>query len=379
MLILKKLFYSLYAVFFNLCRVFPVKKNRIAFVAPHNGGEKDSLGVMRSHIEKIGGYDIVNISTRDLHLDFSNVKSLVISSLKAAGFFTLKAKALATAKYVFLNDNFMPMANLNFSKDAVVTQLWHAEGGFKKFGLSAPLTDDVAQRERKCSEKLTYVICSSKNVVPVYSEAFGIDESKILPLGSPRIDLLLAERNLDELRKSFDDAHPECKGKKLILYAPTFRENGDADKKLLDNINMNEFNKHLGDEYGLLIKLHPQINSSKPVDGAVDVTKGHDIGELTLICDMLITDYSSACMDFALLSKPCIFFAFDLEEYEKERSFYFDYESYVPGEVARTFNEVIEAIKNPRKSEDKLRSFRDFNFDYVDCNNAERIYNKIFK
>ena len=378
MLILKKLFYFLYAVFFNICRIFPVKKNRVAFVAPHNGGEKDSLGVMRSYIENIGEYDIVNISTTDLQPDFSGIKSLVISCLKAAGFFTLKAKALATAKYVFLNDNFMPMANLKFSSEAVITQLWHAEGAFKKFGLSAPLTDDVANREKKCSEKLTYVICSSKNVVSVYSEAFGIDESKILPLGAPRIDLLLCERNTYEIRKTFDKAHPECKGKKLILYAPTFRENGDADKKLLDNINMTEFNKHLGEEYCLLIKLHPQINSSGPVEGAVDVTRGHDIGELTLICDMLITDYSSACMDFALLSKPCIFFAFDLEEYEKERSFYFNYEDYVPGMAAKTFNEVIEAIKNPRSSEEKLRAFRDFNFDYVDCNNAERIYNEIF-
>ncbi len=376
---MKKIFYSLYAVFFNICRIFPVKKNRVAFVAPHNGGEKDSLGVMRSYIRKIGGHDIVNISTRDLQLDFSGIKSLVISCLKAAGFFTLKAKALATSKYVFLNDNFMPMADLNFSKEAVITQLWHAEGAFKKFGLSAPLTDEVAMREKKCSEKLTYVICSSKNVVPVYSEAFGIDESKILPLGAPRIDLLLSERNTAEIRKAFDNAHPDCKGKKLILYAPTFRENGDADKKLLDNINMAEFNKHLGDEYALLIKLHPQINSSKPIDGAVDVTKGHDIGELTLISDMLITDYSSACMDFALLSKPCIFFAFDLEEYEKERSFYYDYESYVPGDVAKTFDEVISAIKSPRSSEEKLRAFREFNFDYTDCNNAERIYNRIFK
>lgn len=354
-----------------------MKQNRVAFVAPHNGGEKDSLGVMRSYVEKIGGYDIVNISTRDLQLDFLGIKSLVISCLKAAGFFTLKAKALATSKYVFLNDNFMPMANLNFSPEAVITQLWHAEGAFKKFGLSAPLTQDVASREKKCSEKLTYVICSSKNVVPVYSEAFGIDESKILPLGAPRIDLLLAQRNTDELRQAFDRLYPECKGKKLILYAPTFRENGDADKKLLDNIDMNSFAKQLGNDYCLLIKLHPQINSSKPVEGAVDVTKGHDIGELTLICDMLITDYSSACMDFALLSKPCVFFAFDLEEYEKERSFYFDYENYVPGEVAKTFDEVIEAIKNPRNSEERLRSFRDFNFDYVDCNNAERIYNRI--
>ena len=374
---MKKLFYSLYAFFFNLCRIFPVKENRIAFVAPHNGGNSDSLGILRSFVEKQGGYEIVTISTRALKLDTSGVGALISSCLKAAGFFTLKAKALATAKYVFLNDNFMPMASLNFSKKAVVTQLWHAEGAFKKFGLSAPLTADVAEREKKCSEKLTYVVCSSRNVVPIYAEAFGVEESKILPLGAPRIDSLLAKKDVASLRNAFDEIHPECKGKKLVLYAPTFRDSPEANKNLLRNIDMNAFNEAFDGEYALLTKLHPQINAGVSVEGAVDVTQGHDIGDLTLICDVLITDYSSACMDFALLSKPCVFFAFDLEEYEKERSFYFDYERYVPGRVARNFGEVVDAIKNPRNDEDKLRRFRDFNFDYIDCNNTERIFNFI--
>lgn len=374
---MKKLFYSLYALFFNICRIFPVKQNRIAFVAPHNGGECDSLGILRSYAEKHGGYEIVTISTRALKLDTSGIGTLISSCLKAAGFFTLKAKALATAKYVFLNDNFMPMASLRFSPDAVITQLWHAEGAFKKFGLSAPLTADVAEREKKCSEKLTYVVCSSKNVAPIYAEAFGISESKILPLGAPRIDSLLAEKDVDSLRREFDAKHPECTGRKLILYAPTFRDSAQANKNLLENIDMNAFNKAFGGEYSLLIKLHPQINAGITAEGTVDVTNGHDISDLTLICDMLITDYSSACMDFALLSKPCIFFAFDLEEYEKERSFYFDYESYVPGAVARNFGEVIEAIKNPRNDAEKLRRFRDFNFDYIDCNNTKRIFEYI--
>ena len=376
MLILKKLFYSLYALFFNLFRIFPVKKNRIAFVAPHNGGNGDSLGILRSYVEKQGTYDIVTISTRALKLDTSGIGALISSCFRAAEFFTLKAKALATAKYVFLNDNFMPMASLNFSKEAVITQLWHAEGAFKKFGLSAPLTDDVADREKKCSEKLTYVVCSSKNVVPIYAEAFGVEESKILSLGAPRIDALLCKKDVESLRNEFDKKHPECKGKKLILYAPTFRDSSEANKNLLSRIDMSKF-ASLGSEYSLLIKLHPQINAGVTVDGAVDVTNGHDIGDLTLICDMLITDYSSACMDFALLSKPCIFFAFDLEEYEKERSFYFDYESYVPGAVAKKFDEVIEAIKNPRNDEEKLLRFRDFNFDYIDCNNTKRIFDYI--
>lgn len=374
---MKKLFYSLYALFFNMSRIFPVKKNRIAFVAPHHGGEADSLGILRSYVEKKGGYDIVTISTSDLHIDFSSVSRLISSAVRAIIFFTAKAKALATSEYVFLNDNFMPMASLNFSKKAVITQLWHAEGAFKKFGLSAPLQDDVRDREKKCSEKLTYVICSSKNVAPIYAEAFGVDESKILPLGTPRTDMLLCGRDVNKIRAEFDEKHPDCKGKKLVLYAPTFRDDPQTDKNTVSHIDADAFNKALGNEYRLLIKLHPQIHSGETIEGTTDVTEGHDINDLALICDTLITDYSSVCMDFALLSKPCIFFAFDLESYEKERSFYFDYKSYVPGPVVSDFGSVIEEIKNPRKSEEKLRSFRDFNFDYIDCNNTERIWKRI--
>lgn len=371
---MKNLFYTLYALFFNLSRIFPIKQNRVALVAPHNGGSGDSLGLLRAYLENKGGYEIVFISTQDLKLDFSSLPALIKSCLKAAGFFTLKAKALATSKFIFLNDNFMPMASLNFSKEAIVTQLWHAEGAFKRFGLSAPLSDEVREREKKCSERLDYVVCTSKNVVPIYAEAFGVDESRILPIGSPRTDKLF-NRNADEIRAEFDKNHPECKDKKLILYAPTFRDSAEKDSALLSGIDMKKFTSELPD-YALLIKLHPQIHSSKPVDGAIDVTN-EDIGALTVICDSVITDYSSVCMDFALLSKPCYFYAFDLEEYEDERSFYFDYESYVPGPVAKDFDTLLENIKNPRNGEEKLRIFREFNFDFIDCKNTERVFEKI--
>lgn len=374
---MKNLFYRLYAAIFNLCRIFPLKQDRVAFVAPHNGGEFDSLGILRSYVKEKKEFDIVFISTNDLKPNFSGVKAFVLSCLKAAGFFTLKAKQLATSKYIFLNDNFMPLSSLKFDKRAVITQLWHAEGAFKKFGLSAPLSEEIIKREKKCSEKFDYVICTSKNTVPIYAQAFGVDESKVLPLGSPRIDSLLNRNDVSEIRSEFDKKHPECKNKKLILYAPTFRDDPNADRRILSNLDMEKFRKELGNDFCLLVKLHPQINSAHCVDGAIDVTNGHSINDLTLICDLLITDYSSVCMDFALLTKPCVFFAFDLDEYEKERSFYFDYKAYVPGAVAENFDEVLSAIKNPRTDEEKLRRFRDFNFDFIDTNNTERIFNAI--
>lgn len=359
---MKKLFYSLFALFFNISRILPVKKGRVVLLAPHKGGAHDSLSITGKFLKE-KGYEVLTVSTAQM----STVSG-------ALSFFINGSRKLATAEYVFLNDNFMPMASLNFSEKTVITQLWHAEGAFKKFGLLAPLTDEIAERERKCSEKLTFITCTSKNLVSVYAEAFGVDESKILPAGSPRLDYLLGKHDTEKIRADFDKSHPGCKGKKLILYAPTFRDDPAADSEILSHLNPELFEKELGDEYILLVKLHPQIHAEAAA-GFIDVTK-EDIGPLTIICDKVITDYSSVCMDFALLEKPCIFFAYDLEEYEKERSFCFGYEDYIPGKAVRTFEEVIEEIKNPRSS-GNAENFREFNFDYTDTHNTERLWNQI--
>ncbi len=360
---MKKLFYSLFALFFNISRILPVKKGRVVLLAPHRGGNRDSLGLTGEYFKK-KGFEVLTVATSQL-----------ASLTGAADFFINGSRKLATAQYVFLNDNFMPMASLNFSKKAVVTQLWHAEGAFKKFGLLAPLSEETAAREKKCSEKLTYITCTSEKLIPVYAGAFGTDESKVIPIGSPRLDYLLARRDTDALRMAFDGKYPHCRGKKLVLYAPTFRDDPKRDSEILSHLDSALFEKELGDEYALLVKLHPQIHTSVSGENITDVTS-EDIADLTLICHSVITDYSSVCMDFALLSKPCIFYAYDLDEYEKERSFCFGYEDYAPGPVFRDFACVISEIKNPRSS-GRAESFRKFNFDYIDDKNTERLYDFI--
>lgn len=373
---MKKLFYALYALFFNISRIFPVRQNRIALVSPHNEGFADSLGALRVLLENEGGYDIRLISTCALSFD----KSAPLPSLgRAIWFFTRGAYLLATSHFIFLNDNFMPMASLNFSKKAIVTQLWHAEGAFKKFGLSLDLPADIAARSKKCAEKLTYVVCSSEGVKPMYAQAFGVDESKVLPLGSPRTDAFFAPFDYNAEREKFDLTYPACRGKKLVLYAPTFRDKPEADRRILDFFDSERFYNELGSECCLLIRLHPQIHSCAPLSGAVDVTGYCDTIRLVQLCDMLITDYSSICMDFALVGKPCVFYARDLEEYSEQRPFYFDCESYAPGDFCTDFDSLLDAIKNPRSHSEKLADFRNFNFDNPDGNAARRIYERIIK
>lgn len=317
--------------------------------------------------------------TSKLSLDKSSVSSFLKSIADIIKFFTVQAFHLATSKYVFLNDNFMPMAKLKFKDEAVITQLWHAEGVFKKFGLHIEQPEDIRRLEIDGSKKLSYVICSSEQVADIYAEAFGVDREKVLALGSPRMDRLLKIGNLERMRADFDRLYPECRGKKLVLYAPTFRENSEDDEGLLDSIDAVAFNERFPDS-ALLIKLHPQVHAaSVDFDGVTDVSEYPDVMKLVMLADVLITDYSSICMDFALMEKPIYFYAFDLEMYENERAFYYDYESYVPGPVARDFQTLLNLMaSNVSETYIKRRyEFNEKNFGTPDGLAAKRVVDRV--
>ena len=366
---MKNLFYTLYALFFNLSRaLFPIRKNRVAFVSMHNENFCDALGAVRDELQKKGGYDFVYITRQDLSLS---------NPLKAIAFFLLKSRLLATSQYVFLNDNFLPMGKLRFRKEAIITQLWHAEGAFKKFGLHIPQNDALRKAEIAANNKLGFVVCSSESVRKIYAEAFGVNEKNVLPLGAPRVDYLLNKENQTKALEEIHKAYPHTKGKKILLYAPTFRDDPERDKEILKNFNIPAVKEALPEEYEIFIRLHPQIHiSDRDTVGATDVTDFSDVRKLILASDVLITDYSSICMDFSLLSKKTVFFAYDLEWYTERRDFYFDYESFVPGLVAKSTDELISAVKADFQSE-RNEKFRSFNFSYTDNQSAKRVVERI--
>ncbi|MCM1364607.1 MAG: CDP-glycerol glycerophosphotransferase family protein [Faecalibacterium sp.] len=370
---MKNLLYSFYALLFNVStKLFSVKKNRVALVSMHNENFNDALGGVYRQLEKDGKYEFVFITRQDLEVKATNI-------FRVFSFFFVKSRKLATSKYVFLNDNFMPMAKLNFRSQTIVTQLWHAEGAFKKFGLAIEQPENIRKNEIELNKRLSYVVCSSKAVAPLYAEAFGVDESKVLPLGSARTDYFF-QRGVDDKAKARINAeYPELKGKKLVLYAPTFRDKPEHNVNILSHFDISAFNKALGDEYALLVRLHPQLHENiDSISGAVDVTEFDDVRDLVLACDILITDYSSICMDFSLLDKKTIFFAYDLEEYIAMRDFYFSYEDYVPGAVVRDTNGIIDEIRMPLDHE-KNERFKRFNFDFADADSANRIVEAVMK
>lgn len=365
---------------FNIFRFLPMKRNKISFLSPHNESFNDSLGAVMNEVIMRDEFQVCRISCKDLEIDKSSVSAIFMSLFRALRFFTVKAYHLATSHFVFMNDNFMPMAKLNFKKNAVITQLWHAEGAFKRFGLHIEQPEEIRNLEIRGNSKLTYVVCSSEGVADIYAGAFGVPREKVLPLGAPRTDEFFKNLNEERLRAEFDKVYPECKCKKLVLYAPTFRDDRADDAKLLESIDIEAFNDRFGEDYRLLIRLHPQVHtSSADLTGATDVGGYKKLNTLIRLADIMVTDYSSICMDFAFLEKPIYFYAFDLEKYASDRSFYEDYESYVPGPVARDFQTLLNLI-NTNVAQSYTRRMSDFkahNFGNPDGNSAKKVVDTI--
>lgn len=105
---MKYLKHKVYGSIFNLFKIFPIKNDRISFIVDSNESFKGNLDYIKKEFEKRGNFEFV----------FFYKDKLSLSSFKK----------LATSKYVFLNDNFFPLAFMNFKDEAKVVQLWHAPG-----------------------------------------------------------------------------------------------------------------------------------------------------------------------------------------------------------------------------------------------------------
>lgn len=361
-------FHRLYGALFNFYSLFRrPDKNNVAFVSMHNENFNDSLGAVYDELKGEEGREFVFIDRREL----SSVSG-------AVNFFLLGSRKLAGAGTIFLNDNFLPMAFMKIKPGVRVVQLWHGEGAFKRFGLSISAEPNVRCLESAADSRLTHVVTTSSSVASIYAEAFGVDEERVFPLGSARTDCFFDPAFMLSSRSDIEEAFPSLKGKRLILYAPTFRGDPERDEAILNNFDFESFLKDIGDEYALLVRLHPQIHSDAALPfGVIDATEWPDARQLCAACEILITDYSSICMSFALMGKKTVFFSYDLDYYKDSRDFYFDYENYVPGPVVKTSGELAKAVKAPL-DEGKLQQFRSFNFDCIEGGSAKRIVEKFF-
>jgi CDP-ribitol ribitolphosphotransferase len=109
----------------------------------------------------------------------------------------------------------------------------------------------------------------------------------------------------------------------------------------------------------------------------VDASDHPDMNELMLVSDVLVTDYSSAIYEFALLGRPMAFFAPDHDAYERERGFYFDYRTGLPGPTFTDSRALAEHLRAAEFEPERVRRFAAESFDVADGRATERFVDQI--
>ncbi|MDD5952286.1 MAG: CDP-glycerol glycerophosphotransferase family protein [Oscillospiraceae bacterium] len=287
-------------------------------------------------------------------------------------------KKLASADVLFLDDHAPVLDWLKLDDDTKVVQLWHAGAGFKSSGYSR-WGHIGCPSPASCHRQYTYGIAGSRHIAHFFSEVWGINTENVLPTGMPRIDEYLDETYRVNKTKELYAQFPLCQGKKVILFAPTYRGKNRATAYYpYELIDFEQLYDLCGDEYVVLFKMHPWVAQAVPIedrfrDRFVDANTYPNINDLFYITDLLITDYSSNIFEYSLMKRPMLFFAFDKIQYSFSRGFHRDYEESAPGKVCYTFAELLTALQNKDFEYEKVEEYVAHHFDHIDSHASDRV------
>jgi len=287
---------------------------------------------------------------------------------------------IATSKYILIDDFFPLMYVLKIRKEAKLIQVWHALGAFKKVGYSRK---DIGNQNSLTHKNYTDAIVSADSIVPNYAEAFGISQEKVHALGMPRTDLFFCEKEMEQKREAVYEKYPILKGKKVFLFAPTFRGKGRKTAHYPETyIDLEKIYAHLKENEIFVMKLHPFIKNTIQVNPAfqdkiIDLTDYQDINDLLLITDLLITDYSSVIFEYSFMEKPVVFYVPDLEEYDNARSFYYPYEEYMYGTTARNQEELLQKMQETVVDKEKIEKFKQKFLNQCDGNSTKKFIKEL--
>ena len=248
-------------------------------------------------------------------------------------------------------------------KHVKLIQTWHGTP-LKKLGLDIknvvmPGTNTERYHQNFVKEANRWDVLISPNTYStnIFRQAFGY-QNKIVEIGYPRNDKL-ANPTKEEI-KLLKQKLGIPLDKKVIMYAPTYRDNQFFQKGKYSfelPFSLKEFQERFGNNAVLLLRMHYLIANSMDISGfedfAYDVSSYADISELYLVSDLLITDYSSVFFDYAYLKRPILFYPYDYEIYKDElRGFYLDYQKDLPGKIAYNSVDLYDEIENELKEND---------------------------
>jgi teichoic acid ribitol-phosphate primase len=255
---------------------------------------------------------------------------------------------LQTARLVVVDNAYLPIHVAPHRPETTVVQVWHAAGALKRFGLDA--STPLAEPERTFLHRYydAVVVGGDWSRGP-YAAALRTPIERVIALGSPRTDFFVDPVELAAARERVLVAHPALARRRVVLYAPTFRGRGIG-KRAAPGLDAVRLRAALPADDALVLKTHPNLNpAATPTDGYdVVVDPQAEINDLLALTDVLITDYSSSVVEFALLRRPIVLLVTDLAEYEVDPGLYLDYRTDMIGTQVTDTDGVIEAIRGDR-------------------------------
>ena len=294
---------------------------------------------------------------------------------------------LARARLVVVDDYFFPLYAVRPHAETTVVQVWHACGALKKFGWSV-LDKTFGAREdfvRAVRIHSNYDLClvSSKAAIPHYADAFRQpEEAFVSALGIPRTDVLAERASHAAIAAEVRRELSIPAGRRVLLYAPTFRGDrvGTAESGPL--LDLRSLADALGPDFVVVLRLHPFVRARLRLpaglgSSVVDASAYADVNRLMIASDILVTDYSSVVFEYALLRRPIVLFAPDLERYERERGFYIDYRSDMPGPVFTEPNDLVSYVADGSFDLARVARFAERWFDVADGQATERFVERV--
>ncbi len=316
-------------------------------------------------------------NNRMIWIDVRGESKTIPSNIESYNFLSLKGLYhFLTAKVIFTNNNeFFRIKASN----QVLIDFWHG------IPLKNILNYDNALDIKllKHAYRTDYRISSSKLCTMLLSSAFGNSMSEYIETGYPRTDLVLSDNNEDFLKKLNID-----KGKKILLYMPTYRagyrNKSDGDysyERLYESDNFKKYCK--SKNIHLIVKLHPFERHESGKYDYYSIYSDDDLikvglcsSNLLSIADNLITDYSSVAIDFLATRKPLFFYVPDLSAYHSNRGFIFDVNSIFDEATFTSVDDLIIALQNQFSLEytNKMEIYSDLFFNFKDTDNSHRLF-----
>ncbi|UOQ94421.1 CDP-glycerol glycerophosphotransferase family protein [Halobacillus shinanisalinarum] len=380
---------KIYKSIFRFASILPRKNNLVVFESFHGKQYSDSPRAIYEYMKEYEpNYNLIWSADRRFYMELKEKGLPVIRR------FSIQWLLVMTrAKYWVTNTrlpNWMPKP-----KGTEYLQTWHGTP-LKRLAtdmdeVHMPGTNTFKYKSNFIKEtgKWDYLVAPNQYSSDIFERAF-LFNGTMIESGYPRNDYLIQQDNketMNGLKKSLNIPID----KKVILYAPTWRDNQFYQKgkyKFDLSLDLKQMREELGEEYVVILRMHYLIAENfdlGPFEGfAYDLSKHEDIRDLYLISDALITDYSSVFFDYANLRRPIIFYVYDLDEYRDSlRGFYLDLETEAPGPLTKTTNEVITSIKEFENSNyhlgEAFEEFYDRFCSWEDGESSKRVVEEVFK